>query len=267
MLFLIMKQWAPLQKQWFTHMFLVFFKMTVGQLKISRITKNILVKTYQNSQLVYSLTWDIWSQRKGNSLKGSCRAVVLNFGCTSELPGELLKIPVPRMHHRSNKSESPGGWVGPSRQYFLKFPRWFPCAPKAANHCFQGKFLNFQKSYNILGEMIAYWHLIAKEWEWKTPYSLSDAQSFSLACLLIVWCVLQILYCRAYGHQAGTADEGRTPGESGGKGTGGDRKASAPKSSRHSAPTWRCLGSCSSAGARVLDFSKETGNRNFLNVK
>lgn len=51
-------------------------------------------------------------------------AVTLTFICGLELPGELQKLLMPKLHHKLIKLESLGG---SQAQYFLKVSEWFQC--------------------------------------------------------------------------------------------------------------------------------------------
>lgn len=102
---------------------------------------------------------------------------------------------------------------------------------------------------------------------------MSDVQIFSLARLLTVRCVLQILYCRAYGHQAGTADEGRPPGEGRGQGDWRGQESLSPtvEQALSHQPDLAQGETAAPAGApregAEVGFFQETGNQNFLKCK
>lgn len=74
---------------------------------------------YRRREVLIMMSKEIWSCRRLVFI--SSRAVVLNFSCTLESPGEVLEIPMPRWQPRPTESESEGG--SQSSVVFSSLPR------------------------------------------------------------------------------------------------------------------------------------------------
>lgn len=91
----------------------------------------VYVKSVMTKKTIICLEMFTRSKRQCDMLPGTVSVLILSLGCTLELPGELLKIPMPRPPPKPIKSESRGETQTP---LLFKTPQVIQMCSQFKNH-------------------------------------------------------------------------------------------------------------------------------------